>query len=477
MVTDAHGSVSNTERSARGRSEAVGRPPLARIITTRLALTSLLAIFLQVCIVGAQYYLDREQFTTDFITREAETLSRGISLGGGRDSFKLPAVAAHYQKLPGAYAFRISGPDGSKIAENGSPLLAVLGSWPEGRPDIWVRFVEGGSWPRFAGGQRVKRNGRDYWIDVATLGDPAGRQWGILTYELMQLVWLPMIPLVVLLLGVATISVQRLLRPLSEAAGKLDAASQDGEPVRVDMAGMPREAASFAAAINRQMDRRSELLRSQKIFLASAAHELRTPLAVMTLELGKIADPRARRMEADVAAMSELVNRLLTLVRLGTLVQPDLKPVDLEAEVKDLLERMRPLIEANERTLIVDIKRPGVFMGDASAVREAVRNLVDNAVKHTPKGTQIRVTVGPDNSLTVEDSGRGLGSGDPLRLFEPFAKGQATQDGVGLGLAIVRRAVELHGGKIETRASALGGALAGKRRPGAVAPDPEQSGE
>lgn len=460
MEADAQtGLASTTGASAPPALETVGRPPLARIIITRLALTSLLAIFLQVCIVGAQYYLDREQFTTDFITREADTVSRGISRVGGIDVFKLPARAAHYHKLPGSYAYRITAQDGSRIAESESALLGVLGSWPEGRPDIWVRLIDGGGWPRFAGGQRVKRNGRDYWIDVATLGDPAGRQWGILMYELMQLVWLPMIPLIVLMLGVATISVQRLLQPLSEASSRLDAASQDGAPVRVDMAGMPREAASFAAALNRQMDRRSELLRSQKIFLASAAHELRTPLAVMTLELGKISDPRARRMEADVAAMSDLVNRMLTLVRLGTLEQPDLKPIDLEVEVQDLLGRMRPLVEANERMLTVEIKRPGVFMGDASAVREAVRNLVENAVKHTPKGTRIRVTAGPGNAITVEDSGPGLGSGDPLRLFEPFAKGQATKDGVGLGLAIVRRAVELHGGRIETGKSALGGAL------------------
>jgi signal transduction histidine kinase len=460
MATDAHAGPSSASGTfAKSARQTVGRSPLARIIITRLALTSLMAIFLQVCIVGTQYYLDREQFTTDFITREADTISRGISTVAGRDAFKLTAKAAHYRQLPGSYAFRITGSDGGRIAESESALLAVLGSWPEGRPDIWVRYIDGGSWPRFAGGQRVKRNGRDYWIDVAILDDPAGRQWGILMYELMQLVWLPMIPLIVLMLGVATISVQRLLQPLSEAASRLDAASQDGEPVRVDMAGMPREAASFAAALNRQMERRGELLRSQKIFLASAAHELRTPLAVMTLELGKIADPRARRMEADVAAMSELVNRMLTLVRLGTLEQPDLKPVDLEVEVEDLLGRMRPLVEANERTLVVDIERPGVFMGDASAVREAVRNLVENAVKHTPKGTKIRVSVGPGNAITVEDGGRGLGSGDPLRLFEPFAKGHNARDGVGLGLAIVRRAVELHGGKVETGTSPLGGAL------------------
>ena len=437
---------------------AAQRPSLAHTITKQLALTSLLAIVLQVSLVGTQYYLDREGFTTDFISRETDTISRGLGQGPSKREFKLPPAAAHYARRKADYAFRIIGADGKVLADNGSPLLSQL-TWNERRPDFWVRYLPGGDWPRFSGGQHMRINGEDYWIEVATIGDPAGRQWGILAYELMQLVWLPMIPLVVLLLGVAIVSVKRQLRPMSEAAARLDSMPENAVPVRFDVAGLPREAASFAAAINRQLDRRSELLDGQRLFLASAAHELRTPLAIMTLELGKMNDPRARRLEADVAGMSDLVNRLLTLVRLGTLEKPDLKPVDLLHETEDLIQRLQPLMEKEDRQLIVNVVRPGVFMGDATAVREAVRNLIENAVKHTAKGTRIRLTIGPGATMTVEDSGKGLGTGDPARLFEPFAKGSAAQDGAGLGLAIVRRAVELHGGRITAGQSPLGGAL------------------
>lgn len=440
-------------------TEIADRPSLSRTITKRLALTSLLAIVLQVGIVGTQYYLDREQFTTDFISREIDLIAGGLPGERGRSEFKLPPGAGHYRHSSAEYGYRITAADGHVVAENGSHLFDLGGSWPGQRPDIWVRFVDGGAWPRFVGGQRIRRNGQDFWIEVGTLGDPAGRQWGILAYELMQLVWLPMIPLVVLLLGVATVSVERLLRPMADASARLDAMPEGATPARFDMTGMPREAASFAAALNRQLDRRSELLTSQRLFLASAAHELRTPLAVMTLELGKISDPRARRLEGDVTSMSELVNRLLTLVRLGTLEKPDLKRVDLLAVTEEVIGRLRPLAEANARPLEVVVRAPGLFMGDQTAVAEAVRNLVENAVKHTPKGTRIRVTIGPGSELTVEDSGEGLGVSDIERLFEPFAKGSAARDGVGLGLAIVRRAVELHGGSIETGRSRLGGAL------------------
>ena len=91
-------------------------------------------------------------------------------------------------------------------------------------------------------------------------------------------------------------------------------------------------------------------------------------------------------------------------------------------------------------------------------IREAVRNLVENAVKHTPAGTRVRVEVRPDNTIVVEDSGPGLQSALTAQLFEPFRKGDASTEGAGLGLAIVRRAAELHGGSVAVGPSTLGGA-------------------
>jgi signal transduction histidine kinase len=92
-------------------------------------------------------------------------------------------------------------------------------------------------------------------------------------------------------------------------------------------------------------------------------------------------------------------------------------------------------------------------------VREALVNLVENAVKHTPAGTAILVTAGPGRSASVEDAGPGLLPGRSEDLFRPFRRGNGSARGVGLGLAIVRQAVELHGGSIEIRRSALGGAM------------------
>lgn len=104
-------------------------------------------------------------------------------------------------------------------------------------------------------------------------------------------------------------------------------------------------------------------------------------------------------------------------------------------------------------------REPGNLHGDPVAVREALVNLVENAVKHTPAGTAIRVIAGPGRLATVEDGGPGLSPGRTEDLFRPFRKGTGTTGGVGLGLAIVRQAVELHGGSIKVGESSLGGAM------------------
>jgi len=88
-----------------------------------------------------------------------------------------------------------------------------------------------------------------------------------------------------------------------------------------------------------------------------------------------------------------------------------------------------------------------------------VINLVENAVKHTPSGTSILVTVGPKATITVEDTGPGLPTEIADRLFEPFYKGNRSAEGAGLGLAIVRQAIDLHRGSLQVGRSSLGGAM------------------
>ena len=108
--------------------------------------------------------------------------------------------------------------------------------------------------------------------------------------------------------------------------------------------------------------------------------------------------------------------------------------------------------------LALQICDPARVEGDVAAIREALRNLIENAIRHTPPGTEIKVTVGPAGLIVVEDNGPGVAAEAIPDLLQPFKKGSTSHEGAGLGLAIVKQAVDLHHGHIEVGHSIAGGA-------------------
>jgi signal transduction histidine kinase len=193
------------------------------------------------------------------------------------------------------------------------------------------------------------------------------------------------------------------------------------------------------------------------MFIARAAHELRTPLAVMMLELGRNS-VRTDRLQGDVQGMSNTVDRLLTLARLESIEGPEIQHLNVGQIAVELVDRLRDWALRTGHEIAVDIKEPACVEGDAAAIREALRNLIENAIRHTPPGTSIRVAVAPDGSIVVEDSGPGLVGDAAEDLLQPFKKGDASSEGAGLGLAIVKLAVDLHHGALQIGRSASGGA-------------------
>jgi signal transduction histidine kinase len=310
-----------------------------------------------------------------------------------------------------------------------------------------------------SGGERMSVRGDDFYVEIATTGDPAGARWRSYAYEIYEDVLSPMVPLALLLLGVAVLTIRWSMRPLAEAARKAESITVLDKPERFDLAGLPRETASFALAINRLLERVGALIESQGLFIARAAHELRTPLAIMLLELGKIGDDRARRLETDVTAMGQSVARLLTLAKLKALHEPQRAKVDIVALAEEVVSHMKAwAAERGHELNLATLETGGVVMADRTAIREALRNLIENAVTHTPVGTRVDVTLTPTLDIVVEDNGPGLGDAELAELLQPFQKGVASSEGSGLGLAIVAQAVDLHSGSLDYARSASGGA-------------------
>ncbi len=235
------------------------------------------------------------------------------------------------------------------------------------------------------------------------------------------------------------------------------------DPQRLDSTlpekGVATEILPLVRAVNHLIGQVNAEQRRSTFFLSAAAHEMRTPLAVLRTRLELMEDgPQKDKLVGDVRRLIRLVNQLLTLMSIGN--RRDVTGfTDLVASTTKVIEdRSVPAEQSDVTLVIVSEVESFEIPGDATLIESAIANLVDNAISFAPAGTTVRLSVGRDGRITVRDHGPGLGDMDPEDLFEPFARPVSGRRGYGLGLAIVAAIVRLHGGTRAARNVADGGA-------------------
>jgi signal transduction histidine kinase len=285
------------------------------------------------------------------------------------------------------------------------------------------------------------------------------------------------IPLLVLLplLGLATAWVVRSgLLPLRRVAAEVKRRDvQSLSPLSTTQ--LPEEVAPLVFELNRLLLRVDEAVSAQRAFIADAAHELRSPLTAVRLQLQLLdrAPDEPARMQARTALGAaieraiHLIEQLLTLARQEPAdARGAMEPVALEAIAADAVADMHTLAITRDIDLGLDAAGPAVVRGNREALRILVRNLVDNAVRYTPAGGRVRVRISQDPGrapqgawLEVIDNGPGIPASERARVFDRFyRRASAAQSGCGLGLAIVKAITERHGAQI-TLQQAPGGGL------------------
>ncbi|MFC4929548.1 hybrid sensor histidine kinase/response regulator [Massilia sp. GCM10023247] len=266
----------------------------------------------------------------------------------------------------------------------------------------------------------------------------------------------------------------------SIAAGKLDARS--GIPYGREEIGQLAEALDeMAAALQKKEAARGQAERELRAadqrkdeFLAMLAHELRNPLAPIStgahlLKLLHSDNAQITQTCAIIARqvehMTGLVDDLLDVSRVTRgLVSISTQVLDLRQVIDDAAEQIRPLITTRRHSVVLDLlAEPALVKGDHKRLVQVVANLLNNATKYTPEGGRIelRLTVdGPDYLMTVTDDGIGMEPQLVARVFDLFTQAERTPDrsqgGLGLGLALAKSLVELHGGTVRAASPGLG---------------------
>lgn len=331
--------------------------------------------------------------------------------------------------------------------------------------------------PRHNGYDSVSTSQEDWRVYTMELGpwvvqlaQPLSTRRTIATNAALRMLYpaMAVLPLLALLIWWA---VGRVLAPLSALAGAIgrrDPAALEPLPQH----NLPQEVDLMVEALNELIARQRALLASQQDFMADAAHELRTPLMAIRLQLQLLERAAGEQDKAEaldelklgMARTTTLVERLLAVARLdsGT-AGLTVAPTDLAGLLERARAEVAPLAQARRIDLHIDAEPSVMVIGENRSLSSLMVNLLENALRYTPEGGRVFASVAPTRvgaRLTVIDTGPGIPPAERERVFERFHRVPGTTTpGSGLGLAIVKRVAELHGATVLIDDAPGGGAL------------------
>lgn len=256
--------------------------------------------------------------------------------------------------------------------------------------------------------------------------------------------------------------VRRSLAGVARIAQEAEQIDTDRRGRRLSDAHVPSEIAPLVRAVNDALRRLDEGYERQRRFIASAAHELRTPIAILRARIDAAPEPAVRRLGSDVQRLATVAEQLLDLQRLDTDRHDAV--LDLTALVRRVVGDLAPLLIASDRTIevlaevlaAVRADRAQAPRGDAAAIERVLTNLIQNAIEHGGRHVTVRIT---GTGFEVEDDGPGIPPEERERVFEAFHRLRPRSTGSGLGLNLVQQVVDRHGGRVAILPADSGGTI------------------
>ena len=417
-----------------------------RIVFLHIVAVAVVAIFLPLVLF---WLLNSEidHLHRDAMRAQAEVLAERIAVQpDGSMSFNLPeSLKGLYSEAYGRYQYEVRDEQGrvlfSSHKKNGAPVA----------PSDTIS------------GAGVSRtiDGRTLRIQVAE--DLAHRDVIIddIVAEFFKRVGWITLPILLLLLAIDIVIFRRALRPLLKASEKAKEITPKTTDVRLSAQDIPSEILPLVQAVNQALDRLEAGFRVQREFTADAAHELRTPLTVLRSRIDALLDrSTAKALHNDIEGMARIVSQLLDIAELETFSIDPSEKADLRAICAELAEFAAPLAIAQDKSIALSGTEGPVWInGNAEMLSRAIRNLVENAINHSPPGTTVEIVVDEAGMVHVLDEGPGIKDDDRELIFRRFwRRDRRRAGGAGLGLSIVQRIAEAHAAAVEVENRPTGGA-------------------
>lgn len=456
----------------------MSRSLLGRLVVRLLVITTLFVIFGSAALI--YHFTDHVNTLHDRnLTGQAKDISRHLTVDDtGAVHLELPdPLRRDYAASNGMSVFTIVDREGSVLLSSAAidRPLADLPDPDDGRaPDpfqIW-RKVAGKSMVFYGITLPVTVGDRDLFIQVAQ----GPNHTDVLIDEFLEELWPDIIWVALLvflaILGVVYATVRSSLSPVREISDQAAAITAADTDVRLEVDELPRELVPLVRAVNDAFRRMSHAHSRLREFTGNAAHEMRTPLAVLRAHIESLGDRRlSQALLPDVVRLERLFEQMLRLSQAdGFVARPD-ETADLGEVAVDVASLLSP--EALQQGKMIELDAPDepvMVAGNASFLNVALRNLVENALNVTPSfsGASVTIRIAAPGIMEVGDRGPGVPEDLRDKIFERFWRAApTTENGSGLGLPIVRQIVDAHGGHIVVSDNPGGGALFTLYLPGA----------
>ena len=433
-------------------------------LAVRLAIPYIIAMAIGVGFLVYQAYDTAGSLNDRDLNLRAIDIARYVSPDpDGKPQLNLPAkLAAAYQSSADMFAVRDAR--GQIIAASPPSFGTLVAAWPPATDDAsYFRLKNFGSESEDYYGLSVglESAAGPLSISVAQAAGANALVSALLREFVFDVAWvIPLLVLATLVIGV--LAIRGGLRPIRDVSEMAAAIGPNTTSVRLPDDNLPSEVTPLVSAVNRALDRLEQGFALQRKFTANAAHELRTPLAIITGALDVMeGNGELAKLKSDVSRMNRLVDQLLRVARLDGVAMDVSDEVDLNEIAANTVAAMAPWAVAQERAIILDgLDRQVVVTGNGHAIEDALRNLIENAILHAPPRTEVTVRVSLERSVSVVDEGPGISSGDRELIFERFWRGKAVASGgAGLGLSIVKEIINAHQGSISVEANPNGGTI------------------